>query len=115
MRLILQLLSLTALMLMPFGMTPVAATPQRHAAFIAMEHCPEQGSRHEKGAFVECTMACSAALPAADRPHSTIVPIDCERLRPTLARHLSDLHPEIATPPPKTPENSKFRSSNSGD
>jgi len=97
-----RLIAVLAVLLMPLGMQQAAAAPsETHHASMPMQHCPEQGSKHEKGAFVECTMACSAALPALDQPQQASIPIACERVRPSLARHLSDLHPEIATPPPK--------------
>jgi hypothetical protein len=103
MRAALKLLALLAVLLMPFGMVPAAAA-SHHAQMTSMpmQHCPEQGSKHDsKGAFAECTMACSAALPALDQSRPLSVPIVCERVRPSLAQQLSDLHPEIATPPPK--------------
>jgi hypothetical protein len=67
-----------------------------------MQHCPEQSSKQTtKTAFNECTMACSAALPAADAvpaegPLITCVPVDCP-----LVQRLSGLQPDTATPPPK--------------
>ena len=104
MRALLKLLALLAVLLMPFGMTPAAATATGHQmASMPMQHCPEQGPTHhqQKTAFAECTMACSAALPALDRCEAQPLSIARERVRPALAQHLSDLHPDIATPPPK--------------
>ena len=96
-------LLLLAMLLMPFGMTPAAATLARHnGAIMPMQHCPEQGSNHgSKGAFAECTMACSAALPAAeivrDAPPLTVsLPTGS-----AVAQALYGLHPDTATPPPK--------------
>jgi hypothetical protein len=97
-------LLVVAVLLMPFGMTPAAATAaHHHGASMPMQHCPEQGSNHgAKGAFAECTMACSAALPAAeivrDTPPLTIsLPTEL-----MVAQALHGLHPDTATPPPKT-------------
>jgi len=101
MRVLLRLMALLSVLLLPVGMTPAAATPHRMAA-MPMQHCPEQDSNHHsKSAFAQCTMACSAALPAFDRCPEQPLAIAHERLRPALARYLSDLHPDIATPPPR--------------
>ena len=103
MRSLVKLLALFAVLLLPLGMAPAAASATHHnMASMSMPHCPEQGSNHRlKAAFAECTMACSAALPALDRCTAPPLPIAREPVRPALARHLSDLHPDIATPPPK--------------
>ena len=103
MRTLVKLLALLAVMLLPLGMAPAAATAAHHdMASMPMQHCPEQDSGHQpKAAFAVCTMACSAALPAFDRCEAQPVPSPPERMRPELARHLSDLHPDIVTPPPK--------------
>ena len=102
MRVLLKLLALLAMMLLPLGMTPAATATHHEMASMPMQHCPEQGSEHQpKTAFAVCTMACSAALPALDRCAAEPLPIVRERVRPALAQHLSDLHPDIATPPPK--------------
>ncbi len=98
-----RLLLLLAVLLMPFGMTPVAASQHQHSAVaMPMQHCPEQAPNHDsKGAFVECTMACSAALPAADRFSKQPSVIEVEPPRPAATPLLHGLHPETATPPPK--------------
>jgi hypothetical protein len=103
MRALLKLLALLAVMLLPFGMAPAAASAtHQQMASMPMQHCPEQGSgRQPKTAFAVCTMACSAALPALDRCEAQPVPTTSERVRPPLAQQLSNLHPDIATPPPK--------------
>jgi hypothetical protein len=103
MRALVRLLALLAVMLMPFGMVPAAASAAHHQmASMPMQHCPEQGSGHQpKTAFAVCTMACSAALPALDQSAAERLPIAREQGQPSLAQRLSDLHPEIATPPPK--------------
>ena len=98
-----KLICLLTVLLMPFGMVPAAAASHHTPmASTPMQHCPEPGSKHEsKGAFAECTMACATALPALDQSQGQPMPIDREPVRPSLAQHLSDLHPDIATPPPK--------------
>ena len=103
MALVWKLLTLIAVLAMPFGMTAApAAAMQHHVASMPMQHCPEQAPGHaSKGAFVECTMACSAALPATDRSSEQPVFGRAEAVRPPAMRQLQGLHPETATPPPK--------------
>lgn len=105
MRFVSGLVVILAVLIMPFGM-PAAAhvSPQNRAeAGMAMSHCPDQDTKHEgKGAVAECTMACSAALPVSPQPMQPVqYLIACDPARPQLAPHLTDLHPETATPPPK--------------
>ena len=97
-----KLLVLLAVLFMPLGMTPaVAAGHSAHAA-MPMQHCPEQAPAHRgKAGFVECTMACSAALPAAEVSQDQPQLIVCMPDRPGVAQQLDGLHPETATPPPK--------------
>lgn len=103
MRRISKLLLLLAVLLMPFGMaTAPAAAVEHHGASMPMEHCPESGSKQTgKSVLAECTMACAAALPAVDRTSANAPTIVCLPARPEAAQQLNDLHPEIATPPPK--------------
>jgi hypothetical protein len=98
-----KLLLLLAMMVMPFGMAPAtAASHHPPTAGTPMQHCPEQGSKHEsKGSFAECTMACSAALPAADRRAGEPILITSAPIAPAALQALHGLHPETATPPPK--------------
>jgi hypothetical protein len=102
-RLIGKLLVLLAVLLMPLSMSAApAAANHRSAASMAMKHCPEQApSHHTKGGFAECTMACSAALPAADLPQEQHVLISCVPTTHAIARVLHGLHPDTSTPPPK--------------
>ena len=93
---------LLAVLFMPFGMTPAAATSHSPQAVMPMSHCPEQVPDHGgKAGFVECTMACSAALPAGDIGQGEPVRIARAPDRPAAARQLHGLHPDTATPPPK--------------
>jgi hypothetical protein len=97
-----KLITLLALLLMPFGMAPAAATSnQGTPSAMPMQHCPEQQSNHASGAFGECMMACSAALPATEPSQSEPVRIVCLPIERPLARALIGLHPDIATPPPR--------------
>jgi hypothetical protein len=98
---ILRLLLLLAVLLMPFGMAAPAAAHGAGAS-VVMVHCPEQPL--SKGAhrhFAECTMACSAALPATELARDTPRSIVCVPAETAVAQHLHGLDPEIATPPPR--------------
>jgi len=98
-----KLLTLIAVLLMPFGMVaPASATPHHAMASMPMQHCPEQSpSQKGKLGFSECTMACAGALPAVERS-----PNDGRRSDVTLVlalpvHQLHGIHVDIATPPPK--------------
>lgn len=100
----LRLLAFVAVLLMPFGMSaaPAAAAHHQQTGAMAMQHCPDQKSKpHSKGALADCTMACAAALPAAelpqpDTPLAFRVPVE-----PNAIPSLSGIELEIATPPPR--------------
>ena len=98
-----KLLTLIALMLMPFGMTAApAAASHDHSASMAMGHCPDQlPDRHPATGLHECAMACSAALPAADMRQDDSVLIGHVPTVAYVVHQLHGLHPETATPPPK--------------
>jgi hypothetical protein len=101
---VLRLVALIAMLLMPLGMSAVPAVVHhgRAAAAMPMQHCPDQGSKPSlKGGFAECTMACSATLPAAYPADKQPLPVICAPAAPTAARALNGLHPDTATPPPK--------------
>ena len=102
--LIARLLLLVTVLAMPFGMTPAAATPGTHQpmANMPMGHCDRPVSgRDKKSGIAECTMACSAALPAVSAPRSEPPMIVCMPVLPAAASSLNGLHPETATPPPR--------------
>ena len=101
-----RLLVLFAVLLMPLGMAPAAASaPANHHATMAgmaMEHCPDQSSKHDHNdGLAMCSMACASALPAQDlardetplRHHQLVIPMMVQTLHGVLL--------EIATPPPK--------------
>jgi len=98
-----RLIALLAVLLLPFGMVPAAAADShQHMASMPMQHCPDPAPNHgPKGAFAECTMACSAALPALDMAPEETLPSDRTSDPVTVAHVLHGLHPETATPPPK--------------
>jgi hypothetical protein len=99
----LKLLALLAVMLMPLGMaaSPAAAHHQPAAA-MPMEHCPEPEPAHTtRSGFVDCTMACSAALPAVGSSIPMRPLILCAPVELSLSNRLRGLHPDTATPPPK--------------
>ena len=100
-----RLLLLAAVLLMPFGMQAAPGAPamqQRMDASMPMNHCPEQGpKRTGHVGFVECTMACSAALPAGDLKQDAAPLIGCAPAEAEAVPQLHGLHPETATPPPK--------------
>jgi hypothetical protein len=102
-RLIAKLVVLIAVLMMPLGMSAAPAAAHHGAsAAMPMKHCPEQApSHHSKAGFVECTMACSAALPAVDFPQERHVLVASAPAEPTAAHMLHGLHPDTATPPPK--------------
>jgi hypothetical protein len=99
-----KLLVLVAVLMMPIGMAPAAAAPlHQPSAGMPMRHCPDQGANHHmKGGFSECTMACAAALSAADLVRTEPLPITFVPDASTMQQVLHGLHPDIATPPPKT-------------
>ena len=103
-RLIGQLLVLVSVLLMPLGMSTARAVATHGAtAGMAMDHCPDQGSKQQStGSFTECTMACAAALPAADLRTGEPAPIERTAMLPAANAKLRGLHPETATPPPRS-------------
>ena len=103
-RLIARIALMVAILLMPLGMTPSAASEPHHmmAAASPMQHCPDQAPGHDpKGALAQCTMACSAAVPASTASAEEPLMIAAEVVTPAVAERLHGLHPETATPPPK--------------
>ena len=103
-QLVAKLVIMLAVMLMPFGMTPVsAATHDAMPAAMAMRHCPEPVPAHHqsKGAMGACTMACASALPAVDLARAEPLPIHDAPVAAIAVAGLDGLHPETLTPPPK--------------
>jgi hypothetical protein len=102
-RLIGKLLVLIAVLTMPFGMSAASATAHpAESALMPMQHCLDQApGKGQKSAFAECTMACSAALPATNSRPAQRPPVVCTPVLPAAAHSLFGLHPETDTPPPK--------------
>jgi hypothetical protein len=100
-----KLLVLLAVLLMPLGMSAAPAAAASHhsaSASMPMQHCPEQApSQDSKRGFVDCTMACSAALPAVELPQEEHLPTASTPAAASTAEILHGLHPDTATPPPK--------------
>jgi hypothetical protein len=93
-----------AVLLMPLGMSPSAAAThqEKSTASMAMGHCDAPAPEHPiKQGIADCTMACSAALPAIMAPGE---PPALRASAPAVVasvRALHGLHPETITPPPK--------------
>ena len=98
------LLIALAVLLMPLGMNPAAASgPVDHASTsMPMGHCDgDAPKQHGAKGISECTMACSAALPASAAPADAPPLIVCMPAEPAAAEILHGLQPDPATPPPK--------------
>jgi hypothetical protein len=97
-------IALVAVLLMPFGMfaAPAAAAHHDKMGAMAMQHCPDQSSGpHSKGMIAGCTMACAAALPAAEQPQPETPLAFRLPVEPSVIGSLSGIELEIATPPPR--------------
>ena len=100
---ILRLLSLLALLAMPFGMEMAGAAPQQPAPVASAEHCGQHGGqpadepvKHSADCTMGCSMLVAAELQVADPAPRVRLPAQ----RP-LGERGTGLHPETATPPPK--------------
>jgi hypothetical protein len=99
-----RLLLIVAILFMPLGMAPAAASVAHNtpAAGMAMNHCDQPPSNHDrKGDFAECMMVCAAVLPASYGGSGRPTLVICEPVQPASAAPLHGLHPETATPPPR--------------
>ena len=98
-----KLLVLVAVLMMPLGMVSAVGGPHhQQMAGMPMQHHPDQGSRSEsKSGLGECTMACSAALPAMEAVRHVPLLRASDPLQSAAAQRLHGLHPETAVPPPK--------------
>lgn len=102
-----RLLLLLAVLLMPLGMTPAAASasPVDHhqmMAGMAMGHCPDQSNKHgQDGGLAMCSMACASALPAQEVARDDTPLRQPQLLIPMMTQGLRGILLEIATPPPK--------------
>ncbi len=101
---LLRLLTMIAVLMVPFGTAAAPASPSAGHASMAMpvEHCPEGGpSQDLGGAPADCAMPCSSALPAGDVATVKSDSILQAAAEPRLERALAGILLEIATPPPK--------------
>ncbi|QNM81731.1 hypothetical protein H8M03_06540 [Sphingomonas sabuli] len=101
-KLAIRLLTLLAVMLMPFGMATAASPPPSSHAAMA-EHCPDgqQAPSHHDGMVGECTMACASALPAAVPERTASDAVAPPVLLSAAIARLAGMELEIATPPPR--------------
>ena len=103
MAIVLRLFALVAVLMLPLGMA-VAPAEVHHppmAMDMPMQHCPDEPSKDDSGGVLaECTMACSAALPAT-APAATLAPFATTPADAAIPALLASVEPEIATPPPK--------------
>ncbi|MBA3834330.1 MAG: hypothetical protein H0X53_00500 [Sphingomonas sp.] len=102
---LLRLLTMVAVLMVPFGMAAAPAAPSgghTMSASTATEHCPESNPAEALGdGPADCAMPCSAAVPAdavAAVKSNSIVQAAAER---RFEGALAGILLEIATPPPK--------------
>ena len=105
-RIMWKLVVLIAVLLMPLGMQPVAASATMvhghgMAASMPMEHCPDQSKHGHDEGFATCSMACASALPAQQLVRDEAHTLEHQLVRPMAALTLHGLHPEVPAPPPK--------------
>jgi hypothetical protein len=99
-----KLLLLFSVLLMPLAMAPAAAAPEHGAdhSAMAMEHCPDQGSKPDAApGIAACNMACAAALPALGGTIARLAPLTSLPSDVDEPRELAGLDPESADPPPR--------------
>ena len=99
-----RLILLLAVLLMPFGMAPAAASTADHHTTMHMPagHCPDQSpSDAGKAGIAACTMACAGALPAGAAVAVEDIPMQRDIAVAVPVAPMFGLHPETATPPPK--------------
>ena len=100
---VLRLLTLLAVLLMPFGMAAAPAAPAavHHGASMPMEHCGDTPAERDIGGTADCAMPCSSALPATDLASTALEPVAHSAEGPWIERKLAGVLMEIATPPPR--------------
>ena len=103
---ILRLLTLVAMLLMPFGMGAANASPAHHAApapAAAAQHCDDHGGQpaeQSPDVAMDCAVSCSMLAMTEARIDRLRVALPVLTARP-LADRDAGLHPDTATPPPK--------------
>jgi hypothetical protein len=103
MAMLLRVLTILAVLVMPFGMvTPAAAAHHQSAASaMPLQHCPDEQQRSDAPGIAQCTMACAAALPAPGSFGTGGPKIVCAPEPPAPPHALHGIQEDIATPPPK--------------
>ncbi len=101
---VLKLLTLLALVLLPFGMGAAGATPAYHAQeAMSAKHCDEKGGQpaeHSRDEAMDCAVSCSMVAVAEAQVER--LPVAHPMLTaPLLSERGAGLHPDTATPPPK--------------
>ncbi|HUG46451.1 MAG TPA: hypothetical protein VMK31_08100 [Sphingomicrobium sp.] len=101
-----RLLTLLAMLAMPFAMAPApAASAITHhpVEAVPVEHCADGQPKDESVGDVghHCTMPCSAALAALDDMRVALEPVVPGISDPVFAGSLAGILLEIATPPPR--------------
>lgn len=101
---LLQLLTLLALLLAPFGMLGGhAAMAMPVGGAMAMNHCDEQQQApkdHKRQAMIDCATACSA-MPAVG---AFVMPqpiFSARKFEADVSVDIAGVRPEAATPPPR--------------
>jgi hypothetical protein len=98
-----KLLLFLAVLLMPLGMSVPAAAEAHAAAAADMSHCRDQAPEQSRSSAVDqCTMGCSAALPAVDLPVLLVAAPNRTLLEPTAVGRLRGIQIGTATPPPRS-------------
>jgi hypothetical protein len=96
---------LISLMLMPLGMSAAMAKPAHHSKVAMMAgHCGEHSGQPVKPSpsqAADCAIACSMLMTAETRLAEPLAVIRLPAAR-QLAEWHTGLHPETATPPPKS-------------
>ena len=102
--LILRVLTLVALVLMPFGMSAAIGAQAQHAPeHAAQSHCDDQRGQPAKSIpdqTAGCTAACSMLIADHAEVDGPVVAVRPENAGP-IAKRWTSHPPETATPPPK--------------
>jgi hypothetical protein len=101
---VLRLLTLLALVLLPFGMGTAGAMPTHHApAAATAQHCDERGGQpaeQSRDEVMDCAVSCSM-LAVAEVQVEELSVAQPVLIAPPIAERHGGLHPDTATPPPK--------------
>jgi hypothetical protein len=99
---LLRWLILLALLVAPLAMIGEGSA-RAHVRDVEAGHCADPVSDHEApSAPVDCMVACAGCLPTQCGSVDALPALDSKAGLPLLACALSGLHPEAATPPPRT-------------